>query len=159
MLLSPSNEPGGNWKQSLPKWVEHWRREDPRRLYTTGTGWSLIDAPGPVQGADYLAVHRIGLNMLRKRIGLVRARLRELFNRRQCARRVSRNRAVVRLPELRRYQEIHRLSAAGKLRNLPRLAGCARPACQEPGLRLGLGPLSAGLLQGRNRGQPAHARA
>jgi len=66
MLLSPSNEPGGNWKQSLPKWVEYWRREDPRRLYTTGTGWSLIDAPGPVQGADYLAVHRIGLNMLRK---------------------------------------------------------------------------------------------
>ena len=66
MLLSPSNEPGGNWKQSLPKWVEHFRREDPRRLYTTGTGWSLIDAPGPVEGADYLAVHRIGLNMLRK---------------------------------------------------------------------------------------------
>jgi beta-galactosidase len=66
MLLSPSNEPGGNWKQSLPGWVEHFRREDPRRLYTTGTGWSLIDAPGPVEGADYLAVHRIGLNMLRK---------------------------------------------------------------------------------------------
>lgn len=66
MLLSPSNEPGGNWKQALPKWVEHWRGEDPRRLYTTGTGWSLIDAPGPVDGADYLAVHRIGQNMLRR---------------------------------------------------------------------------------------------
>ena len=66
MLLSPSNEPGGHWKQSLPKWVEHFRSVDPRRLYTTGTGWSLIDVPGPVDGADYLAVHRIGQNMLRK---------------------------------------------------------------------------------------------
>ncbi len=65
MLLSPSNEPGGNWKQSLPAWVERFRKEDPRRLYTTGTGWSLIDTPGPVTGADYLAVHRIGRNMLR----------------------------------------------------------------------------------------------
>jgi hypothetical protein len=66
LLLSPSNEPGGRWKEALPKWVEHWRNEDPRRLYTTGTGWSLIDVPGPVEGADYLAVHRIGQNMLRR---------------------------------------------------------------------------------------------
>lgn len=65
MLLSPSNEPSGRWKESLPRWVEHLRREDARRLYTTGTGWSLIDVPGPVKGADYLAVHRIGQNMLR----------------------------------------------------------------------------------------------
>jgi hypothetical protein len=65
LLLSPSNEPGGRWKESLPKWVSYWRGEDPRRLYTTGTGWSLIDVPGPVDGADYLAVHRIGQNMLR----------------------------------------------------------------------------------------------
>jgi beta-galactosidase len=69
MLLSPSNEPGGRWKESLPKWVERFRREDPRRLYTTGTGWSLIDTPGPVAGADYLAVHRIGQNMLRRDSG------------------------------------------------------------------------------------------
>jgi len=47
LLMSPSNEPAGQWKEALPKWVEHFRREDPRRLYTTGTGWSLIDAPGP----------------------------------------------------------------------------------------------------------------
>lgn len=65
LLLSPSNEPSGRWKESLPNWVNYWRHEDPRRLYTTGTGWSLIDAPGPVDGADYLAVHRIGQNMLR----------------------------------------------------------------------------------------------
>ncbi|HEU4391445.1 MAG TPA: glycoside hydrolase family 2 TIM barrel-domain containing protein, partial [Blastocatellia bacterium] len=66
VLMSPSNEPGGRWKESLPKWVSYFREKDPRRLYTTGTGWSLIDTPGPVDGADYLAVHRIGQNMLRK---------------------------------------------------------------------------------------------
>ena len=64
-LLSPSNEPKARWKQSLPQWVEHFRAADPRHLYTTGTGWSLIDEPGPVQGADYLAVGRIGLNRTR----------------------------------------------------------------------------------------------
>jgi beta-galactosidase len=69
MLLSPSNEPAGRWKEALPKWVERFRREDPRKLYTTGTGWSLIDTPGPVSGADYLAVHRIGPNMLRRESG------------------------------------------------------------------------------------------
>jgi hypothetical protein len=69
LLLSPSNEPGGRWKESLPKWVEHFRRQDPRRLYTTGTGWSLIDVPGPVEGADFLAVHRIGPRLLRRESG------------------------------------------------------------------------------------------
>jgi beta-galactosidase len=66
VLLSPSNEPKGRWKESLPKWVSHFRERDPRRLYTTGTGWSLIDEPQPVADkVDYLAVHRIGLNMMR----------------------------------------------------------------------------------------------
>ena len=65
VFLSASNEPKGRWKQTLPKWVAHCRGLDSRHLYTTGTGWSLIDEPGPVTGADYLAVHRIGGNMLR----------------------------------------------------------------------------------------------
>jgi beta-galactosidase len=66
VLLSPSNEPKGRWKESLSKWVNHFRERDPRRLYTTGTGWSLIDEPQPVADkVDYLAVHRIGLNMMR----------------------------------------------------------------------------------------------
>ncbi len=69
LLMSPSNEPRGGWKESLPKWVEHFRNEDPRRFYTTGTGWPLIDQPGPVKGADYLAAHRIGQNMLRRESG------------------------------------------------------------------------------------------
>jgi beta-galactosidase len=66
VLLSPSNEPKGRWKEALPKWVKHFRERDPRHLYTTGTGWSLIDEPQPVADkVDYLAVHRIGLNMMR----------------------------------------------------------------------------------------------
>jgi beta-galactosidase len=65
VLLSASNEAHGNWKPCLTKWVEHFRAEDPRRLYTPDTGWSLIDSPGPVTNADYLAVSRIGLNPLR----------------------------------------------------------------------------------------------
>ena len=65
VLLSASNEAHGRWKQCLPQWVEHFRAKDPRRLYTPNTGWSLIDEPGPVQGADYLAVGRIGPNRVR----------------------------------------------------------------------------------------------
>ncbi|HEV2437772.1 MAG TPA: discoidin domain-containing protein [Verrucomicrobiae bacterium] len=65
MLISASNEAHGNWKPVLARWVEHFRTEDPRHLYTPDTGWSLIDSPGPVTGADYLDVARIGRNSVR----------------------------------------------------------------------------------------------
>lgn len=65
VLFSPSNEPAGRWKESLPKWVEHCRKLDPRRLYTTDTGWPLIDEPGHVEGADFLALHRVGPHRVR----------------------------------------------------------------------------------------------
>ncbi len=77
ILLSPSNEPHGRWQASLPPWVEHYRREDSRRLYTTGTGWSLIDRPGPVTGADYPASRAHRAKSPARRAGLVRARLLE----------------------------------------------------------------------------------
>jgi len=65
-LMSASNEAKGRWKDACSKWVQHFRERDPRRLYTPDTGWSLIDEPGPVgDRADYLAVHRIGPNMMR----------------------------------------------------------------------------------------------
>ncbi|MGC3961454.1 MAG: glycoside hydrolase family 2 TIM barrel-domain containing protein [Verrucomicrobiota bacterium] len=65
-LMSASNEAKGRWKEACAKWVQHFRKLDPRRLYTPDTGWSLIDEPGPVgDKADYLAVHRIGQNMMR----------------------------------------------------------------------------------------------
>jgi beta-galactosidase len=65
VLMSASNEAKGRWKEALPKWVKHYRAVDPRRLYTPDTGWSLIDDPGPVDGADFLAVHRIGQRLMR----------------------------------------------------------------------------------------------
>jgi hypothetical protein len=71
MLVSASNEAAGRWKQVLPKWVRHFRAEDPRHLYTPDTGWALIDSPGePLKGgADYLAIGRIGPNHVRGQAG------------------------------------------------------------------------------------------
>jgi len=69
MLLSASHEPSGKWKQALTKWVEHYRRLDPRRLYTPGTGHPEREIPDLTEGTDYLAVHRIGPNMLRRESG------------------------------------------------------------------------------------------
>ena len=60
VMLSPSNEPAGRWKEALPVWVEHYRDADPRHLYAPGTGWAFLDAPGPVKGADYLVNVREG---------------------------------------------------------------------------------------------------
>lgn len=70
LLLSPSNEPGGGWKEVLPPWVAHFRAQDSRHLYTTGTGWSLRDQPGEFgDKVDYLAVHRIGQHPMRGKPG------------------------------------------------------------------------------------------
>lgn len=65
VLLSASNEAHGAWQRCLPQWVEHYRKEDPRRLYTPDTGWVAIDRPGPVTGADYLVTGRIGQSRTR----------------------------------------------------------------------------------------------
>lgn len=69
MLLSASNEPKGKWKESLSKWVAHYRKEDPRRLYTTGTGHTEREIPDVTEGTDFLAIQRIGPKMLRRESG------------------------------------------------------------------------------------------
>src|SRR6266850_969012 len=69
MLLSASNEPKGKWKESLSKWVQHYRNEDPRRLYTSGTGHTEKEVPALSEGTDYLAIQRIGPMMLRRESG------------------------------------------------------------------------------------------
>jgi hypothetical protein len=69
MLLSASNEPKGKWKESLSKWVEHYRKEDPRRLYASGTGHTEREVPDITEGTDYLAIQRIGPKMLRRETG------------------------------------------------------------------------------------------
>jgi hypothetical protein len=66
MLLSASNEPKGKWQEALSKWVERYRREDPRRLYTTGTGHTEREVEKLTEGTDYLAIQRIGPKMLRR---------------------------------------------------------------------------------------------
>jgi hypothetical protein len=54
LLLASGNEPGGpNHKSYLAKWVNHYKAKDPRRLYTSTSGWPEIPenqfhvTPGP----------------------------------------------------------------------------------------------------------------
>ncbi|MEO5712946.1 MAG: discoidin domain-containing protein [Luteolibacter sp.] len=65
VMFSPSNEPKGRWQEVLSEWVKHWRSEDPRRLWTTGTGWAILEKPGPTDLLDYHATHRFGTSMMR----------------------------------------------------------------------------------------------
>jgi beta-galactosidase len=65
VLLSPSNEPKGRWKEAFDKWIAHYRAADPRRLYTNGTGHTEREVPGLDQGTDFLVMQRIGPKMLR----------------------------------------------------------------------------------------------
>ena len=65
VMLSPSNEPKGHWKDVLPKWAQHFHSADARRLYTSGTGFTDADAPGPLDLVDYTATARFGPNRIR----------------------------------------------------------------------------------------------
>ncbi|GAB3453731.1 beta-glucuronidase [Massilia terrae] len=69
MMLSPSNEPSGNWKPVFDKWIAHFRLVDPRRIYTNGTGHTEKVVPDVDKGADYLAIQRIGPAPLRNKTG------------------------------------------------------------------------------------------
>ena len=66
MLLSASNEPKGKWQESLSKWVDYYRKVDPRRLYVSGTGHTEREIENITEGTDYLAIQRIGQKMLRR---------------------------------------------------------------------------------------------
>ena len=37
LMLSPSNEPKGRWKEAFDRWMEVYRVKDPRRIYDNGT--------------------------------------------------------------------------------------------------------------------------
>ena len=65
LLLSPSNEPKGRWKEAFDKWIEFYRERDPRRIYTNGTGHTEREVPNLHVGTDYLVMQRIGQKMLR----------------------------------------------------------------------------------------------
>ena len=66
LLLSASNEPKGRWQESLPRWVAHYRQQDARRLYASGTGHTEPTIENITEGTDYLAIQRIGPLMLRR---------------------------------------------------------------------------------------------
>ncbi len=42
VLLPYGNEPAGRDAEFLGRWVEHWKAQDPRRLYTSASGWPQI---------------------------------------------------------------------------------------------------------------------
>jgi hypothetical protein len=65
LLLSPSNEPKGKWKEAFDKWIAHYRVADPRRLYDNGTGHTEKEVPQLAEGTDFLVMQRIGPKPLR----------------------------------------------------------------------------------------------
>jgi hypothetical protein len=69
ILLSASNEPKGHWREVLPQWAEHFRAADPRRLYTTATGFTDKDSPGPIDQVDYSVTGRFGPERVRGETG------------------------------------------------------------------------------------------
>jgi hypothetical protein len=43
LLMAYGNEPSGeNHRDYLAKWVDYWKKEEPRRLHTSGAGWPSI---------------------------------------------------------------------------------------------------------------------
>ncbi|MCD9185327.1 MAG: discoidin domain-containing protein [Pyrinomonadaceae bacterium] len=65
VLLSPSNEPKGRWKEAFDTWISYYKVTDPRRIYTNGTGHTEREVPDLDKGTDYLVMQRIGQKMLR----------------------------------------------------------------------------------------------
>ena len=53
VMLSPSNEPGGDWYSPLSAWVKEWKEKDGRRLYTAQSGWPYPMPPDKITGTDY----------------------------------------------------------------------------------------------------------
>lgn len=60
LMLSPSNEPGGNWFSPLAKWVDRCKQYDNRRIYASQSGWPYPMEPKDIYGTDYVYFHRSG---------------------------------------------------------------------------------------------------
>ncbi len=54
VMLSSGNEPHGNYKPVVERWVEKYRREDGRRLYCAQSGWLWPMNPEELHITDYL---------------------------------------------------------------------------------------------------------
>ena len=67
ILLSPANEPGGDYLNVTPQWAVAWYAKDNRRLYSAGTGWNR---PRQVTGgAQFATLVRFGRGELRNVTG------------------------------------------------------------------------------------------
>ena len=64
IMLSPTNEPGGNWYGILKKWVIYAKKinselgYEGRRLFTAQSGWFYDTPPAEISGTDYIYFHR-----------------------------------------------------------------------------------------------------
>ncbi len=64
VMLSPTNEPSGNWYEPLKKWVSdaHGINDSlgyaGRRIFTAQSGWYYDQAPADITGTDYVYFHR-----------------------------------------------------------------------------------------------------
>lgn len=56
VMMAATNEPAGRYQEQLPGWETQWRKADPRRLYTDGTGRYARPpgGPGTPFAADYI---------------------------------------------------------------------------------------------------------
>ena len=74
VLFAPSNEPGGEWYETLQEWVRFAKEYDKelgyenRRVYTSQAGWPYNKAPKDVEGTDYLYFHNSGFGPAKGRI-------------------------------------------------------------------------------------------
>ncbi|BCJ95530.1 beta-galactosidase [Anaerocolumna cellulosilytica] len=63
VMLSPSNEPGGDWYKPLRNWVKQCKEIDSRRVYTAQSGWPYPVTPDKIEGMDYVYFHRSGFGI------------------------------------------------------------------------------------------------
>lgn len=63
LMLSPSNEPGGDWLMPLTDWVSKCHAYDSRHLYTIQSGWPYPMEPDKITGTDYVYFHRSGFGI------------------------------------------------------------------------------------------------
>ncbi|MBQ9765665.1 MAG: hypothetical protein IJW18_05675 [Lachnospiraceae bacterium] len=60
VMLSPSNEPSGDWYEPLMDWVRYAKGLDSHRLYTLQSGWPIPCPSEEITETDYLYYHRSG---------------------------------------------------------------------------------------------------
>lgn len=63
VMLSPTNEPKGNWIEPLKEFVLYCKELDSRKLYTIQSGWPYPMEPSKISGTDFVYFHRSGYGL------------------------------------------------------------------------------------------------